>query len=364
MDVIASETQTREPLSRSTVSHGLTTTTELALFLATGHSSTRVSRILSWRLPRGGLGPMEISLEASWVGVQRHGQDLADRLAQGFSGLLHAHPPQLLPWSPLVPPKLVIPFEIDLPVVPFVGGVRSGGRRVVDLPAVAVSSLVEIGGRLGQVGSELGGYVVGGGFVNLPSVAVSSLVEMGGRLGQAGSELGGYVGGAVEQIAELVPVPFRAEGARRRKWEAAHLPPASADEGDVALGVEAMGRKRIALEGVGNRESLEVAATAAAAATGSAVAASASGIGAGDDDGLDEEEDEFECEIGTLGNLKKAKVCTIDLVISSILSCLNGHDSAYSLLDSKWCLHIRRWCNNLKAKSIHSIEGLGTFSLA
>jgi hypothetical protein len=310
---------------------------------------------------------MEISLEASWVGVQRHGQDLADRLAQGFSGLLHAHPPQLPPWSPppLVPPKLVIPFEIDLPVVPFVGGVRSGGRRVVDLPAVAVSSLVEIGGRLGQAGSELGGYVVGGGFVDLPAVAVSSLVEMGGRLGQAGSELGGYVGGAVQQISELVPVPFRAEGARRRKWEVAHPPPASGDEGDVALGVEAMGRKRIALEGVGNRESLEVAAAAAAAATGSAAAASASGIGAGDEDGLDEDEDEFECEIGTLGNLKKAKVCTIDLVGHQFHTFMSEWARfRLCLLDSKWCLHIRRCCNNLKAKSIHWIEGLGTFSLA
>jgi hypothetical protein len=88
-------------------------------------------------------------------------------------------------------------------------GVRSGGRRVVDLPAVAVSSLVEIAGRLGQAGSELGGYV-GGGVHYLPAVAASSLVEIGGRLGQAGSELGGYVGGAVQQIAQFVPVPFHA----------------------------------------------------------------------------------------------------------------------------------------------------------
>jgi hypothetical protein len=52
-----------------------------------------------------------------------------------------------------------------------------------------------------------------------------------------------------------------------------------------------------------------VAAAAAAAATGSATSASASGVGAGgaDGDGSDEEEDGFECEIGTLDNLKKAK---------------------------------------------------------
>ncbi|KAL6618889.1 hypothetical protein ACP70R_034028 [Stipagrostis hirtigluma subsp. patula] len=219
---------------------------------------------------------MEISLEASWVGVQRHGQDLADRLAQGFSGLLHAQPPQLLPWSPppLLPPKLVIPFDIDLPVVPFVGG---GG---------------------------------GGGGVDLPAVAVSSLVEIGGRLGQAGSEIGSSVGGAVQQLVQKVPVPFRAEGARLRKWEAAPPPPAllsAADEGEVGLAVETAVHRKANLERVADRGSLEVAAAAAAAATGSATATSANGVVAGGADGLDEEEDDFVCEIGTLGNLKKAK---------------------------------------------------------
>jgi hypothetical protein len=32
------------------------------------------------------------------------------------------------------------------------------------------------------------------------------------------------------------------------------------------------------------------------------------------DDGLDEEEDGFGCEIGTLENFKKAKVCMINLI--------------------------------------------------
>ncbi|KAE8800950.1 putative high-affinity potassium transporter [Hordeum vulgare] len=86
---------------------------------------------------------MEISLDAL-LGVQRHGQDLAYRLAQGVSGLLlHVQPPQL-PWpAPPLPLKL-IPFDIELPAVPFVGG---GG---VDLPAVAVASFVEIGGGSGR----------------------------------------------------------------------------------------------------------------------------------------------------------------------------------------------------------------------
>lgn len=212
---------------------------------------------------------MEISLEASWVGVQRHGQDLADRLAQGFSGLLlHAQPPQLPPWSPaaLLPPKLVIPFDLDLPVVPFVAGMRRGAGTV-DLPAVAVSSLVEIGGRLGQAGSELGA--------------------------------------AVQHLARQVPVPVPF-----RKWEAAQPP--TVVTGDVALAVGTVGSTNVALERAVDIGSLEVAAAAAAAATGSATAGSVGAVGAMDDDRLDDEEDGFDCEIGTLENIKKAKVCMIN----------------------------------------------------
>jgi hypothetical protein len=51
-----------------------------------------------------------------------------------------------------VPVKLIVPFEIDLPIVPFVGRVHFEGRRVVDLQSMVVSSLVEIGSRLGQAG--------------------------------------------------------------------------------------------------------------------------------------------------------------------------------------------------------------------
>lgn len=238
------------------------------------------------------------------MGVQRHGQDLADRLAQGFSGLLlHAHPPQLPPWSPpaLLPPKLAIPFDIDLPVVPFVDGVRRGG---VDLPAVAVSSLVEIGGRLGQAGYELGA--------------------------------------AVQQLARQVPVPlpFRAEGARLGKWETARpIAAGAADDGEVALIAGAVvGHAKAPLERAADIGSLEVAAAAAAAATGSATAASASGIGGAD--GLDEEEDEFGCEIGTLENVKKAKVCVIDwlelddqLSLIDILKYVPEVDFAVMFLD-------------------------------
>ena len=51
---------------------------------------------------------------------------------------------------------------------------------------------------------------------------------------------------------------------------------------------------------------LEAAAAAAAAATGSAAASSVSGHVNGDD--LDEDDEGFGCDIGTLGNFKKANV--------------------------------------------------------
>ena len=197
---------------------------------------------------------MEISLDAL-LGAQR---DLADRLAQGVSGLLlHVHPPQ--------PPKLIIPFDIELP---FVGG---------------------------------------GGGVDLPAAAVASLVEIGDRLGQAGSGLGASVGGAVQQLSRQIPSPFRAEGARRRRWEAA--PPPTA-EADGWLAPESAVGDGLALErAVGDRDPLEVAAAAAAAATGSAVAANGSGVA----DESDEEDDELGFEIGTLGRFKRPKVQMLDL---------------------------------------------------
>ncbi|VAH21584.1 unnamed protein product [Triticum turgidum subsp. durum] len=203
---------------------------------------------------------MEISLDAL-LGVQRHGQDLADRLAQGVSGLLlhlHAQPPQL-PWP--APLKLV-PFDIELPAAG------------VDLPAVAVASFVEIGGRLGQ----------------------------------AGSELGASVGGAVQQLSRQIPVPFRA---RRRKWDGASAPPtpaAAVDEGEAGLARERAAEGGMALEGVGEGGSLEEVAAAVAAATGSAAAARAVGAGAEGADGSDEEEDGFEFEIGTLGKFMKPQI--------------------------------------------------------
>ncbi|GJN40889.1 hypothetical protein PR202_gn00304 [Eleusine coracana subsp. coracana] len=77
-------------------------------------------------------------------------QDLAGRLAQGFTGLLHV-PPQF-PWPSAAHKRMS--FEIDLPVVPFVAHRGAVGPEEFPFPAAAVSSVIDIGGRLGQAGVE------------------------------------------------------------------------------------------------------------------------------------------------------------------------------------------------------------------
>ncbi|XP_037472330.1 uncharacterized protein LOC119348033, partial [Triticum dicoccoides] len=151
---------------------------------------------------------MEISLDAL-LGVQRHKQDLAYRLAHDVSGLLlylHVQTPQL-PWPG--PPLKLLPLDIELPAAPFTVG--------VDLPALDVASFVEIGGRLTL----------------------------------AGSDLGASVGGAVQQLSRQLPAPFHA---RRRKWEGDAAPPtpvAAVDEGEAGIATERAVEGGVALEGVG-----------------------------------------------------------------------------------------------------------------
>jgi hypothetical protein len=203
---------------------------------------------------------MEISFEA-WEGVQRHGQDIADRLAQGFTGLLQA-PPQF-PWPPVSHKRM--PFDIDLPVHPF--GAAARGKDF------------------------------------FPTAAVASVIDIGGRLGQAGVEIGTSVGGAVQHAVRQLPVPFRsAAQIRGRKLR----PPPSAPVGEG-----------VALDRAVDRCPLEAAAAAAAAATGSAAASTVSGAAGGDD--LDEDDEGYGCEIGTLGNFKKSKVrsSSVDLRVLS-----------------------------------------------
>ena len=106
---------------------------------------------------------MERQLEP-WEEMQRQGQDLADRLAQGFNGLLHSH---------IAPPKLTNPFDHQI-LVPT--------NWNLALP-LAVGHSASNGG-------------------------VSAIFDIGNKLGQAGSELGNCINGAVQQFFRHVPLPF------------------------------------------------------------------------------------------------------------------------------------------------------------
>ncbi|XP_008775551.1 uncharacterized protein LOC103695887 [Phoenix dactylifera] len=137
---------------------------------------------------------VERPLEA-WEEVQRHGQDLADRLAQGLAGLIQSHmSPPAFPWP--APHKK--PFDLDLPAI-----------------HVTAQSEIAAGG-------------------------VSAILDIGSRLGQAGAELGACINGVVQQFFRQLPVPFRPD----EGGAAAAVLPArrGGDDGEVmGLAVERFG---------------------------------------------------------------------------------------------------------------------------
>ncbi|KAL5997754.1 hypothetical protein ACLOJK_008684 [Asimina triloba] len=108
---------------------------------------------------------VERSFEA-WEEMQRHGHDFADRLAQGFNGLLHSHmTPPSFPW-----PNHQKLFDADF----------SSAKR----------SSVAVGDNSGMNG-------------------VSAIFDIGNRLGQAGAEFGAALNGVVQQFFRRLPSPFR-----------------------------------------------------------------------------------------------------------------------------------------------------------
>lgn len=113
---------------------------------------------------------VERSFEA-WEEVQRHGQDLADKLAQGFTGLIQSHitAPQF-PWPNAQTPKL---FELEFPAQGFV---TSDFGLAVDSSAIN---------------------------------GVSAIFDIGNRIGQAGVDFGACINGMVQQFFRRLPVPFR-----------------------------------------------------------------------------------------------------------------------------------------------------------
>ncbi|XP_062011654.1 uncharacterized protein LOC133728274 [Rosa rugosa] len=116
---------------------------------------------------------VERSFEA-WEEVQRHGQDLADRLAQGFTGLIQTHiNTPSFPWPSSHNSKL---FDLEFPS-------QSFGKR------------------------DLVGLVAENPGIN----GVSAILDIGNRIGQAGADFGACLDGMVHQFFRSLPVPFRHE---------------------------------------------------------------------------------------------------------------------------------------------------------
>ncbi|KAB2043890.1 hypothetical protein ES319_D01G050800v1 [Gossypium barbadense] len=112
---------------------------------------------------------VERSFEA-WEEVQRHGQDLADRLAQGFTGLIQSHiTPPSFPWPN--PPKSKL-FDLEFPSQSFV-------NKDFGLP-IDKSTMFDIG-------------------------------DIGNRIGQVGADFSAGLNGLVQQFFRSLPIPFRTE---------------------------------------------------------------------------------------------------------------------------------------------------------
>ncbi|KFK38834.1 hypothetical protein AALP_AA3G166400 [Arabis alpina] len=95
---------------------------------------------------------VERSIEA-WEEVQRHGQDLADRFAQGITGLIQIHPPSF-PWPSSHHYKAKL-FDIEFPSQHFsvIRDSRFGG---IKQPINGVSAILDIGNKIGQAGVDFG----------------------------------------------------------------------------------------------------------------------------------------------------------------------------------------------------------------
>ncbi|KAK6934115.1 hypothetical protein RJ641_034270 [Dillenia turbinata] len=96
---------------------------------------------------------VERSFEA-WEEVQRHGQDLADRLAQGFTELIQSHmTPPSFSWPNPQPPKL---FDME-----FTTQTKNFGLAIDNSGINGVSAIFDIGNRLGQAGADFGNCLNG-----------------------------------------------------------------------------------------------------------------------------------------------------------------------------------------------------------
>ncbi|XP_047271513.1 uncharacterized protein LOC107878575 isoform X2 [Capsicum annuum] len=156
---------------------------------------------------------VERSFEA-WEEVQRHGQDLADKLAQGVTGLIQSHiSPPSFPWPNSQNSKL---FDVELPTQSFIP--RDFGIAVDKSAIAGVSAIFDMGNRIGQASKLFDVELPSQNFiprdfgiaVDSSAIAgVSSIFEIGNRIGQAGAEFGACLNGIVHQFFRKLPLPFR-----------------------------------------------------------------------------------------------------------------------------------------------------------
>lgn len=99
---------------------------------------------------------VERSIEA-WEEVQRHGQNLADKLAQGFTGLIQSHIAPTPSFAWLDPPQTKL-FDVafEFPTHDFIP--RDFGL-VIDNSEI--NGIFYIGNRIGQAGADFGGSLNG-----------------------------------------------------------------------------------------------------------------------------------------------------------------------------------------------------------
>ncbi|KAK4342133.1 hypothetical protein RND71_037949 [Anisodus tanguticus] len=157
---------------------------------------------------------VERSFEA-WEEVQRHGQDLADKLAQGVTGLIqstHISPPSFS-WPYPQNSKI---FDVELPSQYFIP--RDFGMAVDKSAIAGVSAIFDMGNRIGQASKLFDVELPSQNFIlrdfgiGVDSSAipvVSSIFEIGNRIRQAGADFGACVNGMVHLFFRKLPVPFR-----------------------------------------------------------------------------------------------------------------------------------------------------------
>ncbi|KAJ9537774.1 hypothetical protein OSB04_030507, partial [Centaurea solstitialis] len=117
---------------------------------------------------------VERSFEA-WEEVHRHGLDLADRLTQGFTDLIHRQiTPPSFTWPNPDPHKL---FDVEFHTQSFM---ERDFRLLVDNTSHGING-------------------------------VSAIFDIGNKLGQVGADFGASLNGVVQQFFRRLPMPFRHE---------------------------------------------------------------------------------------------------------------------------------------------------------